>query len=108
MGLMLVESVVEGFGGILNGVLRGIGKQKMSLFIMLVVFYIFFQPISLYFAFHGYYLKAIWGSLILTTAIVSITNFLLLLCTDWKEAAIEARERMSGGDNEEPLLEIDH
>ena len=49
VGLMLVESVVEGFGGILNGVLRGIGKQKMSLFIMLVVFYIFFQPISLYF-----------------------------------------------------------
>ena len=91
------------FGGVLSGILRGIGKEKNSLWIMLILFYLFFQPLSLALAFNGYFLYGIWWTLIATTTIVSVANLLMVLCTDWYTAQGEMKRSMLQ-EQQEPLL----
>ncbi len=106
LSLLIFENATEVFGGVVNGALRGIGRERPSLYIMLILFYLFFQPLSLYFAFHGFFLTGIWSVLILTTGIVSVANLLLLICADWSLALSRMHQRvLPSNDPEEPLLQ---
>lgn len=87
----------------MNGVLRGIGREKKSLWVMLLIFYLFFQPLSIALAFNGYNLYGVWWTLVATTSFVSITNLIMVLTTDWYEAQSEMRNVMLQ-EQEEPLI----
>ena len=90
---LIIEDMLEVFGGILNGILRGLGKMKIPVFITTVGFFAIYQPISLYFAFNGHYLRAIWGGLIAVVSLIVISYLFLIFCYNWKKISERHREQ---------------
>ena len=88
-----------------DGVLRGIGRLKVPLIFMLIIYYFFYQPLSLYFAFNGYYLKSVWGFSMASELIMTVFNIVLMFKYNWKEIALEVHEKMRRKDLDEPLLD---
>ena len=90
---LIIEDMLEVFGGILNGILRGLGKMKIPVLITTVGFFVIYQPISLFFAFNGYYLRAIWGGLIAIVSLIVISYLFLIFCYNWKKISDRHREQ---------------
>ena len=90
-----------------GAVLRGLGKLKIPLIIMLVVYYLFYQPVSLYFAFNGYYLYSVWGFTLVAELIITIAGLILVFKYNWHKIAVEVQEKMKRKEAEQPLLDID-
>lgn len=72
---------------------------------MLLTYYLFYQPLSLYFAFNGYYLKSVWGFSMLSELILTAFNIILLCKYNWKAIALEVQEKMRRKELDEPLLD---
>lgn len=71
-----------------DGVLRGIGRLRIPLIFMLVTYYFFYQPLSLYFAFNGYFLTSVWGFSMLSELIMTVFNIILMFRYNWREIAL--------------------
>lgn len=83
-----------------GGVLRGQGRQKISGYINLVLYYAVALPLGIYLAFYkGYGLRGIWAGIVFALFFVSSLQIYFVLTADWKEVIRVAQEEDSDEDD---------
>lgn len=70
--------------------------------------YCLYQPLSIYFAFHGWYLYGVWGFFALNSLVMlTIDLILTTLCYNWALIAERVTHKMQSSGLETPLLPPD-
>ena len=71
---------------ILNGIIKGLGKQKMTSIIVLIVLYPVNIPMAYMFGFViNYGLIGLWYSQLTAIILLAISYMIILLCLDWDD-----------------------
>eukprot|EP00252_Welwitschia_mirabilis_P021038 TRINITY_DN5282_c0_g1_i8.p1 TRINITY_DN5282_c0_g1~~TRINITY_DN5282_c0_g1_i8.p1 ORF type:complete len:105 (-),score=22.40 TRINITY_DN5282_c0_g1_i8:85-399(-) len=96
MPILAVSTSVDGLQGVLSGIARGCGWQKIGAYANLGAYYIVGIPTAVVLAFvlhlggKGLYLGVLCGLLTQTVLLAIITAF-----TDWSEQEKKAKERVN-------------
>ncbi|KAJ5624288.1 MATE transporter [Penicillium lagena] len=81
-----------------NGILRGLGRQRIGGFVSLACFYIFALPFCFFSAFYlGWELKGLWSGVTIALSMVVALEGWYLITTDWDTCVLDAVNRNSGG-----------
>ncbi|CAL4888389.1 unnamed protein product [Urochloa decumbens] len=94
---LAVAIFLDGLQGVLSGVIRGCGQQKIGAFISIASYYIVGVPSAFFFAFlchlggKGLWFGQICGMVVQMVVLLSIT-----LCTNWDKEVLKANERVFG------------
>ncbi|KAI3913660.1 hypothetical protein MKX01_035856 [Papaver californicum] len=95
MPVLAVSNFFDGIQGILSGMVRGCGWQKIGAFVNLGAYYLVGVSSSIIFAFvlhmGG---KGLWFGLLSALFLQGLSYLIITLCTDWEEEAKRARERV--------------
>ncbi|VVT52011.1 uncharacterized protein SAPINGB_P003287 [Magnusiomyces paraingens] len=93
MPVTALYQVNDCISAVTGGILRGQGRQKISGYINLILYYVFALPLGLYLAFNmGYGLRGIWGGIVFALFFVSALQIYFVLTADWKEVIQIAQE----------------
>ncbi|TVU32473.1 hypothetical protein EJB05_24204, partial [Eragrostis curvula] len=95
MPVLAVSILLDCQQGVLSGVVRGCGRQKMGAYINLAAYYLVGNPTAFLFAFvchiggMGLWFGILAGLLVQVLLLLSIT-----LCTNWNKEALMAKDRV--------------
>ncbi|KAF3431963.1 hypothetical protein FNV43_RR26699 [Rhamnella rubrinervis] len=96
--LVCVSLILDGLQGVLSGVARGCGWQKIGAYINLGAFYLCGIPVA---AILGFWVqlrgKGLWIGIQLGSFLQTLLLSLVTICTDWEIQAMRARVRMIDG-----------
>lgn len=88
-------------GAILNGLLRGIGRQRVGGYLNLFLYYVIAVPLSFYLTFtKGYGLVGMWSGFLVALVTIAVSEIIYLYYCDWDVIVLEAeaRQLQSQGD----------
>jgi MATE family multidrug resistance protein len=95
--IIAVFQFVDAYVGVMNGIIRGIGKQAFGAWVQLVGCYAVGLPVSGYTAFGlDWRLKGLWTGIALAMVFVCIVQGLYLWKVDWRRLVDDARHRNDG------------
>ncbi|GJN19611.1 hypothetical protein PR202_gb06905 [Eleusine coracana subsp. coracana] len=95
MPVLAVSILLDCQQGVLSGIVRGCGRQKMGAYINLAAYYLVGNPVAFVcaFVFHlggmGLWFGILSGLLVQVLLLLSIT-----LCTNWNKEALAAKDRV--------------
>uniref|UniRef100_A0A0C9QPJ2 TSA: Wollemia nobilis Ref_Wollemi_Transcript_14709_1738 transcribed RNA sequence n=1 Tax=Wollemia nobilis TaxID=56998 RepID=A0A0C9QPJ2_9CONI len=95
MPLLAASTIMDGIQGVLSGIARGCGWQKLGAYVNLGAYYVVGIPVAVTLAFvlhvggKGLWLGIFGGLFTQTILLVVLTS-----CTDWQQQARKARERV--------------
>lgn len=94
MPLTAVLTVADAFTGIINGIIRGIGKQAIGAWAQTLACYALGLPCCVFTAFGlGWQLKGLWTGISLAMAVAAVLEGAYLWFLDWQKLVDEARKR---------------
>jgi len=95
MPLLAPSTVLDAIQGVLSGIARGCGWQKLGAYANLGAYYVVGIPIAVILAFvlhvGG---KGLWLGVLCGLFVQTILLFIITFCTNWEEQAKKARERV--------------
>jgi len=95
MPLLASSTVLDGIQGVLSGIARGCGWQKLGAYANLGAYYVVGIPIAVILAFVLHFGgRGLWLGILCGLFAQAILLFIITLCTDWGKQAKEARERV--------------
>eukprot|EP01018_Ginkgo_biloba_P027033 Gb_29740 [translate_table: standard] len=96
MPLLASSTILDGIQGVLSGIARGCGWQKLGAYVNLGAYYVVGIPtaIILSFVLHAGD-KGLWLGIVCGLSVQIISLFVITSCTDWEKQARNARERVS-------------
>ncbi|KAI8070380.1 mate-domain-containing protein [Gongronella butleri] len=87
--------ISDGVAGVASGVIRGLGRQKMSAYMNLLSYYAIGAPLGYLLTFHlGWELMGLWTALTVALFISAATQLIFILIVDWHAEARKAHERV--------------
>ncbi|KAL3681607.1 hypothetical protein R1sor_024563 [Riccia sorocarpa] len=93
--LVALAALLDGFQGVLTGVVRGCGRQSLGTHINLLAFYIFGIPCGLILGFSWHFgARGLWMGLIVGEALQCLLLGVLILITNWDKMADDAVRRV--------------
>ncbi|XP_022141852.1 protein DETOXIFICATION 1-like [Momordica charantia] len=96
--LICLSILTDCFLGVLSGVARGTGWQRLGAYVNLGSYYIFGIPMAAVLAFVAHLrVKGLWIGLVAGATLQSIVFALITIFTDWQKQALKARERVLEG-----------
>jgi multidrug resistance protein, MATE family len=82
-----------------GGILEGMGRQSEGAWINTAGYWFIGLPLGILFAFKLHMdLFGLWTGVIIGQAFVSVVAVSLVLMSDWKQQAVNARERITSGE----------
>jgi len=95
MPLLASSTVLDGVQGVLSGIARGCGWQKLGAYANLGAYYVVGIPIAVILAFVLHFGgRGLWLGILCGLFAQAILLFIITLCMDWGKQAKEARERV--------------
>jgi len=95
MPLLACSTILDGIQGVLSGIARGCGWQKLGAYANLGAYYVVGIPIAVILAFVLHFGgRGLWLGILCGLFAQAILLFIITLCTDWGKQAKEARERV--------------
>jgi len=92
--LIAVFQLFDAFVGVMNGVIRGIGRQAFGAWVQTLGYYAVGPPLSIFTAFSlGWRLIGLWTGLSLAMVVIFILEAIYLWFMDWEQLVEEARRR---------------
>lgn len=88
LNFFIYFGVTDALQLVLNGVLKGLGKQKPASFLVIIIFYPINIPMSVTFAFTiNYGLIGLWYSQFAAAIFLNFSYLLMIFCLDWENNA---------------------
>lgn len=92
--LIAVFQSVDAFVGVMNGIIRGIGKQLFGAWVQMFGCYAVGLPCCIIMAFSlGWRLRGLWTGISLAIVVVSVLEGIYLWLMDWEQLVEDARRR---------------
>ncbi|KAK9710509.1 ethionine resistance protein [Basidiobolus ranarum] len=86
----------QSMGGVCNGILRGLGKQKVGAFIKVGSYYVVALPIGLLLTFYGGFgLKGLWMGIMSAYIVCFVLELIVVMRTDWNVEVRKCLHRIS-------------
>ncbi|ORX97523.1 MATE efflux family protein [Basidiobolus meristosporus CBS 931.73] len=94
--ILPVVALFQPVGSVCNGVLRGLGKQKVGAFIKLCSYYLIALPLGLLLTFHcGYGLKGLWLGLMIAYIVCFVMELSVIIRTNWNTEVMMCLYRLA-------------
>jgi MATE family multidrug resistance protein len=101
LNIYVCFSIVDAIQIVEHGILKGLGKQKISSIICLVLLYPVNIPVAYTFGFvMGYGIIGLWYSQLITVVLLSVSYFIVIMTCDWNEISRTCVEKFDQ-DNKE-------
>eukprot|EP01018_Ginkgo_biloba_P027028 Gb_29736 [translate_table: standard] len=95
MPLLACSTIFDGIQGVLSGIARGCGWQKLGAYVNLGAYYAVGIPAAIVLAFvlhvGG---KGLWLGIVCGLSVQTVALFVITSCTDWEKQARNAKERV--------------
>lgn len=86
LGIYIWFGIVDAIQIILNGIIKGLGKQKVASIVALVILYPVMLPLAYLLAFVlNYGIYGLWYSQLISVFLLAISYFIIIFCLDWQE-----------------------
>lgn len=95
MPIVAITQLFDAFVAISNGLLRGLGRQKVGGFVNLGVYYLFALPLAFFLCFGPLKmgLGGLWAGPAAGLGCAALAMATYMRCTDWQKAVEDARAR---------------
>lgn len=88
--------VNDALAAVTGGLLRGQGRQRISGYVNLTLYYVFALPLGLYLAFgRAWGLAGLWSGICFALVFVSLLQILFVVYADWDEIIQKAKEEIA-------------
>ncbi|KAJ5580247.1 MATE transporter [Penicillium hispanicum] len=92
--ILAAMQFVDAMGANGNGVLRGLGRQRVGGWVSLACFYLFALPFSFFTAFHlGWQIRGLWAGVTIALSMVVVLEGWYLVTADWSACVADAGKR---------------
>jgi MATE family multidrug resistance protein len=103
--IIAVFQFVDAYVGVMNGIIRGIGKQAFGAWSQLFGCYVVGLPVSAFTAFHlDWRLKGLWTGIALAMVFICLVQGAYLWFVDWQRLVDDARHRNDGEQSDAAVL----
>ncbi|KAK9198099.1 hypothetical protein WN944_013282 [Citrus x changshan-huyou] len=95
MPVLALSNFMDGIQGVLSGVARGCGWQKLGAYVNLGAYYLIGLPCAVYLAFvFQFGAKGLWMGIICGSGLQAFVLLVITLRTNWEQEASKAKERV--------------
>jgi MATE family multidrug resistance protein len=92
----VVFGTLDGLQIILNGILKGVGKQRPASYLVIMILYPINIPTALTFAFVlNYKIYGLWYSQLVAVVCLNISYIIMIICLDWEYNAIRTMQNIN-------------
>jgi MATE family multidrug resistance protein len=96
LAFFVVFGSLDGVQIILNGILKGVGKQRPASYLVIMILYPINIPTALIFAFTlNYKIYGLWYSQLVAVVCLNISYLIMIICLDWKYNAIRTMQNIN-------------
>jgi MATE family multidrug resistance protein len=94
LGIYVFFSVIDSIQIVENGILKGLGKQKISSIVCLIILYPINIPMLYLFGFTwGYGIIGLWYTQLITVILLCVSYFIIIMLCDWDQISKDCIEK---------------
>jgi MATE family multidrug resistance protein len=114
LGIYVFFSIMDAIQMILHGVIKGLGKQKIASFVVLIILYPINIPLAYTFCFiWNWGLKGLWYSQLISVFLMGVSFFFIIIYYDWNEISrkiienLNEKKKLLEGKSEDNIKKLD-